>query len=65
MRMSIRNEIFSRDTIERALADYHNLLSAKVEVHADYSEVEISACKYDEAITIHELENYMIGIENS
>lgn len=64
MKMTIRNEIFSRDTIDRALKDYSNILRASVEYGKACSVITFEDCKYDEALTAHELENYMIGIEN-
>lgn len=65
MQMKIRNELFSRETIDRALADYRHLLTATVDYVGDYCGVTFVACKYDEELTARELENYMIGIENS
>lgn len=64
MRMKVRNEIFSHGTIERALDDYRHLLTATVEYGEEYSEIHFLKCKYNEALTARELENYMIGIEN-
>lgn len=65
MKMRIRNEIFSQETIDRALADYRKLLTASVECGDEYTQVDFLDCKYDEVLTARELENYMIGIENS
>ena len=63
--MLVNNEIFSRRTVERALSDYRHLLTASVEYSVGYSEITFLKCKFDELLTAHELENYMIGIENS
>ena len=64
MKMTIRNEIFSRETVDRALTDYRNILKASVEYGEACSVITFEECRYDEVLTAHELENYMIGIEN-
>ena len=64
MKMTIRNEIFSRETVDRALADYRSILKASVEYGEACSVITFGECRYDEVLTAYELENYMIGIEN-
>lgn len=64
MKMTVRNEIYSRETIERALEDYSNILKATVSYGEMCSEIEFEDCAYDEMLTAVELENYLIGIEN-
>lgn len=63
-KLRINRYIFSNETIEKTMAAYRNHASTTVFYKQDYAIVTFWKCKYDEALTIKEFENYMIGIEN-
>ena len=64
-RVRIDRSIYSDDTIEKTRQVYKNYAITSLRYKRDYVEIIFWKCQYDEAQTIKEFENYMIGVENS
>ena len=64
-KIRINRSVYSDDTIEKTMVAYKNHAVTTVQYKRDYAIVIFWKCKYDEAQTIKEFENYMIGVENS
>lgn len=64
-KVKINRGIFSDETIRKTMEIYKDYTVATLKFNTDYAIITFWKCKYDEAQTIMEFENYMIGIENS
>lgn len=58
-------EIYSRETIARAVSDYAGIAKIAVDEDDKYWNLEFSKCVYDTDVTKMEFENYLIGLENA
>lgn len=63
--VKINRSIYSDQTIAKTMQVYKNHAVTTVKFQDVYAVLTFWKCKYDEAQTIKEFENYMIGIENS
>ena len=57
--------IYSEETVRKTIKVYKDLALITANFQEDYIIVTFWKCKYNQMQTIHEFENYMIGIENS
>ena len=64
-KIKLNRSIYSDKAINSALTAYNNLAMFTVNFNREYAAVTFIKCKYDEAQTVKEFENYLIGAENS
>ena len=64
-KIRLNRSIYSDKAINSALTAYNNLAIFSVDLDREYATVTFIKCKYDEAQTVKEFENYLIGAENS
>lgn len=57
-------EIYSNENISNAIVAYKGLASISLFDCGNYWSLSFSDCKYDNTRTVHEFENYLIGLEN-
>ena len=60
----LNNDIYSALNIRIASDAFSGLCSVTVEKVPGSALLVFTSCKYDEDRTIHEFENYLIGLEN-
>ncbi len=63
-KITFNTEIYSDNIIQAAVEAYKNLAHIRLRIKGDKAELTFSRCLFDEAKTIHEFENYLIGLEN-
>jgi sRNA-binding regulator protein Hfq len=64
-KLKVNRSIYSDETINQTMMVYKNHAVTTFSFKHDYAVITFWKCKYDEALTIKEFENYMIGVENS
>lgn len=64
-KVKINRDIYSDRAIQFAMSAYKSYAVMTINYKKDYAVITFWKCKYDEAQTIKEFENYMIGAENS
>lgn len=64
-KLKVNRSIYSDEAINQTMMVYKNHAVTTVNFKRDYAVITFWKCKYDEALTVKEFENYMIGVENS
>jgi len=64
-KIQIRREIFSLQSIQRAVEDYKKIAKTSLKTGKTYYTVTFWKCIHDEDLTVKEFKNYLIGLENS
>ena len=64
-RITVNLEIYSDETIRKAIQAYCALAKMSIKHRKEQVTITFWHCKYDEDRTAKEFENYLIGIENS
>jgi sRNA-binding regulator protein Hfq len=64
-KLKVNRSIYSDEAINQTMMVYKNHAVITVSFKRDYAVITFWKCKYDEALTVKEFENYMIGVENS
>ena len=63
--LKLNSDIFSLEKINFTKKVYSEYADIKIENVERYWHLSFENCKYDEAVTVREFENYLIGMENS
>lgn len=63
--LKLNREIYSLGSIQQAAHAYKDFAQIKISDEREAITVSFANCKYDEARTLREFENYLIGIENA
>ena len=64
-KIKYNRDIYSDSAIYTAMLAYKSYAVMTVNYNKEFAVITFWKCKYDEAQTIKEFENYMIGAENS
>ena len=62
--LALHTEIYSEDKINQVQAVYREYAIITKSLVGQYWILKFDNCRYDEALTIKEFENYLIGLEN-
>lgn len=65
MEKQMSKEIYSENTIKKAVADYKDFAKMRVSETGSYWNIDFSDFRYDDKQTVSEFENYLIGLENA
>lgn len=65
MEKQMNKEIYSENTIKKAVTDYKDYARISVSESDKYWDIDFSDFKYDGEQTVSEFENYLIGLENA
>ena len=63
-KLKINRSVYSDESIEKTRTAFRDHAITLIAYKQQYAIVTFLKCKYDEAQTIKEFENYMIGAEN-
>jgi hypothetical protein len=64
-KLKVNRSIYSDEAINQTMMAYKNHAVTTVSFKRDYAVITFWKCEYDEALTVKEFENYLIGVENS
>ncbi len=62
--LKLIKEIYQKKNIHQAIVAYRGISDVNLQDQGNYWILQFTNCKYDEARTIREFENYLIGLEN-
>ncbi len=62
-RLHLSKIFFDRSRIDKAIREFDGLACIDVVEIRDAYELSFSACYFDNRLTVHEFENYLIGLE--
>lgn len=63
--LKLNSDIFHLEKINFTIKTYSEYADITIENVERYWHLSFKNCKYDEALTVREFENYLIGMENS
>lgn len=63
--LNLNEQIYDKDVVCRAVSDYETLADITISCDNGRIQLQFSNCAFDEGVTVHEFENYLIDLMNA